>query len=166
MSYITQNRILIINGCKCLTGKKMTPFYKKAGKTPTSCVSLEVEPFYPEQMSQKILLRLLKHPNVIQDLKYDDNNKRAPEHYLFHRNKPVDYFILVLQVRLRAVALQSLEPDLQSLNDHFGVTRSCCQSFSSSMQLSTQQLTANSHKHQGKAAALLFSLHCRGNPKK
>lgn len=49
-------------------------------------------------MSEKILLRLLKHPNVIQELKYDEKNKRAAEHYLFHRNKPVDYFILVLQV--------------------------------------------------------------------
>lgn len=62
------------------------------------CASSEVEPFAPIQMSEKILLRLLKHPNVIQDLKYDDKNKRAPEHYLFHRNKPVDYFILILQV--------------------------------------------------------------------
>lgn len=57
-----------------------------------------MEPFAPVQMSEKILLRLLKHPNVIQELKYDEKNKRAIEHYLFHRNKPVDYFILVLQV--------------------------------------------------------------------
>lgn len=61
-------------------------------------VSSEVEPFAPVQMSEKILLRLLRHPNVIQDLKYDEKNKRAAEHYLFHRNKPVDYFILILQV--------------------------------------------------------------------
>uniref|UniRef100_A0A3P9LRD8 Metal transporter n=1 Tax=Oryzias latipes TaxID=8090 RepID=A0A3P9LRD8_ORYLA len=67
-------------------------------------LATEVEPFYPEQMSQKILLRLLKHPNVIQDLKYDDNNKRAPEHYLFHRNKPVDYFILILQGKVEVEA--------------------------------------------------------------
>lgn len=62
----------------------------------------EVEPFAPVQMSEKILLRLLKHPNVIQELKYDEKNKRATEHYLFHRNKPVDYFILILQVGERA----------------------------------------------------------------
>lgn len=59
---------------------------------------LEVEPFGSVQMSEKILLRLLRHPNVIQEMKYDEKNKRAPEHYLFHRNKPVDYFILILQV--------------------------------------------------------------------
>lgn len=63
-----------------------------------SFLSAEVEPFAPLQMSEKILLRLLKHPNVIQELKYDEKNKRAVEHYLFHRNKPVDYFIFILQV--------------------------------------------------------------------
>lgn len=51
-------------------------------------------------MSEKILLRLLKHPNVIQEVKYNEKNKKAIEHYLFHRNKPVDYFILILQVSL------------------------------------------------------------------
>lgn len=50
-------------------------------------------------MPEKILLRLLKHPNVIQELKYDEKNKKAPEHYLYQRNKPVDYFVLILQVR-------------------------------------------------------------------
>ncbi len=58
----------------------------------------EVESFSTAQMSEKILLRLLKHPNVIQELKYDEKNKKMSEHYLFHRNKPVDYFILILQV--------------------------------------------------------------------
>ncbi|XP_060947277.1 metal transporter CNNM2 isoform X1 [Limanda limanda] len=61
-------------------------------------------PFSPVQMSEKILLRLLKHPNVIQELKYDEKNKRAAEHYLFHRNKPVDYFILVLQGKVEVEA--------------------------------------------------------------
>lgn len=67
-------------------------------------LATEVEPFAPVQMSEKILLRLLKHPNVIQELKYDDKNKRAAEHYLFHRNKPVDYFILILQGRVEVEA--------------------------------------------------------------
>ncbi|XP_053275355.1 metal transporter CNNM2 isoform X3 [Pleuronectes platessa] len=61
-------------------------------------------PFSPVQMSEKILLRLLKHPNVIQELKYDEKNKRAAEHYLFHRNKPVDYFLLVLQGKVEVEA--------------------------------------------------------------
>ncbi|XP_036387505.1 metal transporter CNNM2 isoform X1 [Megalops cyprinoides] len=67
-------------------------------------LATEVEPFSPAQMSEKILLRLLKHPNVIQELKYDEKNKRTPEHYLFHRNKPVDYFILILQGKVEVEA--------------------------------------------------------------
>ncbi|XP_042613246.1 metal transporter CNNM2-like isoform X2 [Cyprinus carpio] len=65
-------------------------------------LATEVEAFSPSQMSEKILLRLLKHPNVIQELKYNEKNKKAIEHYLFHRNKPVDYFILILQVEVEA----------------------------------------------------------------
>lgn len=63
-------------------------------------------------MSEKILLRLLKHPNVIQELKYDDKNKKAPEHQLFLRSRPVDYFILLLQVRAQARPLSSAPPSL------------------------------------------------------
>lgn len=59
---------------------------------------LEVEPFKSLYLSEKILLRLLKHPNVIQELKFDDKNKKAPEHYLYQRSRPVDYFVLLLQV--------------------------------------------------------------------
>lgn len=64
------------------------------------CVAspLEVEPFKSPYLSEKILLRLLKHPNVIQELKYDRKNKKAAEHYLYQRNRPVDYFVLILQV--------------------------------------------------------------------
>ncbi|XP_013924067.1 PREDICTED: metal transporter CNNM2 isoform X3 [Thamnophis sirtalis] len=60
-------------------------------------LATEVEAFGPSQMSEKILLRLLKHPNVIQELKYDEKNKKAPDYYLYQRNKPIDYFILILQ---------------------------------------------------------------------
>ncbi|KFP15309.1 Metal transporter CNNM2, partial [Egretta garzetta] len=63
-----------------------------------------VEAFGPSQMSEKILLRLLKHPNVIQELKYDEKNKKAPEHYLYQRNKPVDYFVLILQGKVEVEA--------------------------------------------------------------
>ncbi|XP_053891604.1 metal transporter CNNM1 [Malaclemys terrapin pileata] len=57
----------------------------------------EIEPFKSPCLSEKILLRLLKHPNVIQELKYDHKNKQAAEHYLYQRNRPVDYFVLILQ---------------------------------------------------------------------
>ncbi|CAL8330318.1 unnamed protein product [Lota lota] len=67
-------------------------------------LATEVEPFGPIHMSEKILLRLLRHPHVIQELKFDEKNKKAPEHYLFHRNKPVDYFILILQGKVEVEA--------------------------------------------------------------
>ncbi|XP_052455966.1 metal transporter CNNM2-like [Carassius gibelio] len=67
-------------------------------------LATEVEAFSPSQMSEKILLRLLKHPNVIQELKYNEKNKKAIEHYLFHRNKPVDHFILILQGKVEVEA--------------------------------------------------------------
>ncbi|KAK2896780.1 hypothetical protein Q8A67_011268 [Cirrhinus molitorella] len=67
-------------------------------------LATEVESFSTAQMTEKILLRLLKHPNVIQELKYDDKNKKVSEHYLFHRNKPVDYFILILQGKVEVEA--------------------------------------------------------------
>ncbi|KAF7253226.1 Metal transporter CNNM2 [Varanus komodoensis] len=56
------------------------------------------------KMSEKILLRLLKHPNVIQELKYDEKNKKAPEYYLYQRNKPIDYFVLILQGKVEVEA--------------------------------------------------------------
>ncbi|XP_033985827.1 metal transporter CNNM1-like [Trematomus bernacchii] len=63
-------------------------------------LSTEVEPFKPAHISEKILLRLIKHPSVVQELKFDEKNKRSPHHFLFQRNKPVDHFILVLQGRV------------------------------------------------------------------
>ncbi|CAL1578002.1 unnamed protein product [Knipowitschia caucasica] len=63
-------------------------------------LATEVEPFRLCHLSEKILLRLLKHPCVIQELKFDPKNKHGPQHYLYQRNKPVDYFVLILQGRV------------------------------------------------------------------
>lgn len=65
-----------------------------------------MEPFKSPYLSEKILLRLLKHPNVIQELKFDERNKKAPEHYLYQRNRPVDYFVLLLQVGVKVRGLE------------------------------------------------------------
>ncbi|XP_060754956.1 metal transporter CNNM2 isoform X4 [Neoarius graeffei] len=67
-------------------------------------LATEVETFGLNQMSEKILLRLLKHPNVIQELKFNEKNKKAPEHYLYVRNRPADYFILILQGKVEVEA--------------------------------------------------------------
>ncbi|XP_029963018.1 metal transporter CNNM1 isoform X1 [Salarias fasciatus] len=63
-------------------------------------LATEVEPFRSCHLSEKILLRLVKHPSVVQELKFNPKSKHAPQHYLFQRNKPVDYFILILQGRV------------------------------------------------------------------
>lgn len=54
--------------------------------------------FTPNFISEKILLRLLKYSDVIQELKFDEENKKSPHHFLYTKNKAADYFILILQV--------------------------------------------------------------------
>lgn len=54
--------------------------------------------FTPNFISEKILLRLLKYSDVIQELKFDEQNKKSPQHFLYCKHKAADYFILILQV--------------------------------------------------------------------
>ncbi|XP_048369244.1 metal transporter CNNM3 isoform X2 [Sphaerodactylus townsendi] len=63
-------------------------------------LSREVDLFSPARISEKVLLHLLKHPSVNQEVKFDESNRLAPEHYLYQRNQPVNYFILILQGRV------------------------------------------------------------------
>ncbi|KAJ8400070.1 hypothetical protein AAFF_G00401090 [Aldrovandia affinis] len=63
-------------------------------------LSREVEHFSPQRMSEKVLFHLLRHPSVNQEVKFDPGNRLSPEHYLYTRNHPVDYFILLLQGRV------------------------------------------------------------------
>nr|XP_015195882.1 PREDICTED: metal transporter CNNM3-like isoform X1 [Lepisosteus oculatus] len=63
-------------------------------------LSREVEHFSPLRMSEKVLLHLLKHPSVNQEVKFDPSNRLGADHYLYTRNHPVDYFILLLQGRV------------------------------------------------------------------
>ncbi|XP_013878698.1 metal transporter CNNM1 [Austrofundulus limnaeus] len=63
-------------------------------------LATEVEPFRTCHLSDKILLRLIKHPSVVQELKFNPKSKHDPQHYLYQRNKPVDYFVLILQGRV------------------------------------------------------------------
>ncbi|KAL2099778.1 hypothetical protein ACEWY4_004172 [Coilia grayii] len=63
-------------------------------------LSREVEHFSPLRMSEKVLLHLLRHPSVNQEVKFDPSNRLSPDHYLYTRNHPVDYFVLLLQGRV------------------------------------------------------------------
>uniref|UniRef100_F7FMI2 Metal transporter n=1 Tax=Ornithorhynchus anatinus TaxID=9258 RepID=F7FMI2_ORNAN len=63
-------------------------------------LSREVDLFSPPRVSEKVLLHLLKHPSVNQEVKFDECNRLAAGHYLYQRNRPVNYFILILQGRV------------------------------------------------------------------
>ncbi|XP_049713030.1 metal transporter CNNM4 [Elephas maximus indicus] len=67
-------------------------------------LATEVPLFNPSLISEKILLRLLKYPDVIQELRFDEHNKYHSHHYLYTRNKPADYFILILQGKVEVEA--------------------------------------------------------------
>uniref|UniRef100_A0A2K5XIY3 Metal transporter n=1 Tax=Mandrillus leucophaeus TaxID=9568 RepID=A0A2K5XIY3_MANLE len=60
----------------------------------------EVDVFSPLRVSEKVLLHLLKHPSVNQEVRFDESNRLAAHHYLYQRSQPVDYFILILQGRV------------------------------------------------------------------
>uniref|UniRef100_A0A8C5VF80 Metal transporter n=1 Tax=Microcebus murinus TaxID=30608 RepID=A0A8C5VF80_MICMU len=63
-------------------------------------LSREVDVFSPLRISEKVLLHLLKHPSVNQEVKFDESDRLAAHHYLYQRSQPVDYFILILQGRV------------------------------------------------------------------
>lgn len=63
-------------------------------------LSREVDVFSPLRVSEKVLLHLLKHPSVNQEVTFDESNRLAAHHYLYQRSQPVDYFILILQGRV------------------------------------------------------------------
>ncbi|XP_073334489.1 metal transporter CNNM4 [Pagrus major] len=67
-------------------------------------LATEVSLFSPFQITEKVLLRVLRHPDVIQELKFNESDKRSPQHFLYQRGKPVDYFILILQGRVEVEA--------------------------------------------------------------
>uniref|UniRef100_UPI00398ECA5C metal transporter CNNM4-like isoform X2 n=1 Tax=Pristiophorus japonicus TaxID=55135 RepID=UPI00398ECA5C len=67
-------------------------------------LSTEVAVFSVAHMSEKILLRLLKHPEVIHEIKFEEDNKLSADHYLYVRGRAVDYFVLILQGKVETEA--------------------------------------------------------------
>ncbi|XP_017307010.2 metal transporter CNNM4 isoform X1 [Ictalurus punctatus] len=67
-------------------------------------LATEVNLFSQSQISEKVLLRILRHPDVIEEIKFNENDKRSPHHYVYQRGKAVDYFILILQGRVEVEA--------------------------------------------------------------
>uniref|UniRef100_A0A2K5D859 Metal transporter n=1 Tax=Aotus nancymaae TaxID=37293 RepID=A0A2K5D859_AOTNA len=73
-------------------------------------LSREVDVFSPLRISEKVLLHLLKHPSVNQEVRFDESNRLATHHYLYQRSQPVDYFILILQVAVAVFIILSRLP--------------------------------------------------------
>lgn len=70
------------------------------GHGPSSLPWAEVDVFSPLRVSETVLLHLLKHPSVSQEVIFDERDRLAAHHYLYQRSRPVDYFILILQGRV------------------------------------------------------------------
>lgn len=66
--------------------------------SPSSLPWAEVDVFSPLRVSETVLLHLLRHPSVSQEVMFDERDRLAAHHYLYQRSRPVDYFILILQV--------------------------------------------------------------------
>ncbi|KAJ7993724.1 hypothetical protein DPEC_G00257640 [Dallia pectoralis] len=67
-------------------------------------LATEATLFRPPQISDKVLLRVLRHPDVIQEIKFNESDKRCPQHYIYQKGKPIDYFVLILQGRVEVEA--------------------------------------------------------------
>ncbi|KAK2534879.1 hypothetical protein Q9233_003998 [Columba guinea] len=67
-------------------------------------LSTVVTLFTPNFISEKILLRLLKYSSVIQELKFNEENKKSLWHVLYCKNKAADYFILILNSKVEVEA--------------------------------------------------------------
>ncbi|CAI9552067.1 unnamed protein product [Staurois parvus] len=97
-------------------------------------LSTEVPLFASSLVSEKTLLRLLKYPDVVQELHFDEDDKKAPEHFLYQRNKMADYFILVLQGKVEVEAGKENMKFESGAFSYYGV-----------MALSTPSLRSPSH---------------------
>lgn len=54
--------------------------------------------FSPLRVSENVLLHLLRHPSVNQEVRFNESDRLAAHHYLYQRSQPADYFTLILQV--------------------------------------------------------------------
>ncbi|PWA24158.1 hypothetical protein CCH79_00016261 [Gambusia affinis] len=79
-------------------------------------LATEVSLFSPAQISEKVLLRILRHPDVIQEIKFNENDKRSHCHYIYQRGKAIDYFILILQVPTLPTCFGWIEVKLEELS--------------------------------------------------
>ncbi|XP_066494805.1 metal transporter CNNM4-like [Tiliqua scincoides] len=108
-------------------------------------LSTEVLQFFPVLISEKYLLRLLKLRGVICELKFDSANKNSPDHYLYQRNKPADYFILILQGKVEVEACKENMKFENGPFSYYGVM-ALGQSLPTVLEGSFARLSSSSHQ--------------------
>ncbi|XP_043940317.1 metal transporter CNNM3-like isoform X2 [Protopterus annectens] len=121
-------------------------------------LSREVDLFNPLRISEKVLLHLLKHPSVNQELKFNENEKMAPDHFLYRRNHPVDYFILILQGRVEVeIGKEGLKFENGAFT-YYGVSALTAPSSVHQSPVSTTFLTRRDQMDVGDASN--YSMYC------
>ncbi|XP_062410260.1 metal transporter CNNM3 isoform X2 [Sardina pilchardus] len=116
-------------------------------------LSREVEHFSPLRMSEKVLLHLLRHPSVNQEVRFDPSNRLSPDHYLYTRNHPVDYFILLLQGRVEVeIGKEGLKFENGAFT-YYGVSALTAPSSVHQSPVSTQRCSPRDPFELGEAAS-------------
>ncbi|KAJ3605446.1 hypothetical protein NHX12_027493 [Muraenolepis orangiensis] len=116
-------------------------------------LSREVEHFSPARVSERVLFHLLRHPSVNQEVHFDSSNKLNPEHYLYTRNHPVDYFILLLQGRVEVeIGKEGLKFENGAFT-YYGVAALTAPSSVHESPVSTQHYTPRDPFELGEAAS-------------
>ncbi|XP_078236261.1 metal transporter CNNM4 [Pogona vitticeps] len=67
-------------------------------------LSAEVSPFSPDLLSEKYLQHLLHQRDVVCELRFNEDQKDSPHHYLYENSKEADYFILILKGKVEVEA--------------------------------------------------------------
>ncbi|CAL8278301.1 unnamed protein product [Merluccius merluccius] len=116
-------------------------------------LSREVEHFSPGRVSERVLFHLLRHPSVNQEVHFDPSNRLSPEHYLYTRNHPVDYFILLLQGRVEVeIGKEGLKFENGAFT-YYGVSALTAPSSVHQSPVSTQRFSPRDPFELGEAAS-------------
>lgn len=81
---------------------------------------LALEPFKRDSISENILRRLLNQ-DVIRHIKIKTKSKNDPLNVIFHQNKPVDFFVLILEGRVEVTVGKEMLIFESGPFTHFGL---------------------------------------------
>ncbi|XP_012875180.1 PREDICTED: metal transporter CNNM3 [Dipodomys ordii] len=123
-------------------------------------LSREVDVFSPLRISEKVLLHLLKHPSVNQEVKFDESNRLAAHHYLYQRSQPVDYFILILQGKVEVeIGKEGLKFENGAFT-YYGVSALTAPSSVHQSPVSSRQPTRHDQQPEPLESSIRSSAYC------